>query len=517
MSSQGSTNEVDKLRLLLHQIQKDDLDNVEIMDLARILGIDLHMDQTFSYHKYQVQLGVLYQLKKTDNMKADLYARLITETQSLLDLRKQQEPYLCCLVGCLFSTDLHRTYLKHLKRVHFRHTNFMFNYKKKCVRQFSSLPLLLQHVKRDHTYTHHNVRNDCTIQEDVSCRCDMKSCGGMKFKNINSLLRHMNTFHALEYRQCIFDSCDYKITSATTSRRHFRKKHTSVGKMKLKEKHLVVQNVSPNLNAERLENTWDLNELGCDIVNDCENDDSSLLSIEQESATSEDDSEVDDTDENFFLMQHADFLNRLSNISFVPANKVSEINDNFITIASKSQKCRELKINKCLEKLTDLKESQKGEILKESVKDVYLDAQKALNTEFKRSKFIKENFKYIEPLKIVLNKAEVASGRKADVFHYVPVKQSFKALITDKSFLKMLENERNLDSRIDDVIKDISDGLVFKTGLYFLENRGAFAALFYSDAVELSNPLGWAKGRHKIVQVFYTLCNIPRNQRSQID
>ena len=76
MSSQGSTNEVDILRLLLHQIQKDD--NVEIMDLARILGIDLHMDQSFSYHKYQVQLGVLYQLKKTDNMKADLYARLIT-------------------------------------------------------------------------------------------------------------------------------------------------------------------------------------------------------------------------------------------------------------------------------------------------------------------------------------------------------------------------------------------------------------------------------------------------------
>ena len=117
MSSQGSTNEVDKLRLLLHQIQKDDLDNVEIMDLARILVIDLHMDQTFSYHKYQVQLGVLYQLKKTDNMKADLYARLITETQSLLDLRKQQEPYLCCLVGCLFSTDLHRT-RELLRKVH---------------------------------------------------------------------------------------------------------------------------------------------------------------------------------------------------------------------------------------------------------------------------------------------------------------------------------------------------------------------------------------------------------------
>ena len=39
----------------------------------------------------------------------------------------------------------------------------------------------------------------------------------------------------------------------------------------------------------------------------------------------------------------------------------------------------------------------------------------------------------------------------------------------------------------------------------------------YSDGVELSNPLGAAKGRHKIVQVFYTLCQIPKSQRSQID
>ena len=94
MSSQGSTNEVDILRLLLHQIQKDD--NVEIMDLARILGIDLHMDQSFSYHKYQVQLGVLYQLKKTDNMKADLYARLITKLRACWILGSRRN--LICVV-----------------------------------------------------------------------------------------------------------------------------------------------------------------------------------------------------------------------------------------------------------------------------------------------------------------------------------------------------------------------------------------------------------------------------------
>ena len=50
-----------------------------------------------------------------------------------------------------------------------------------------------------------------------------------------------------------------------------------------------------------------------------------------------------------------------------------------------------------------------------------------------------------------------------------------------------------------------------------MKNPGAYAALFYSDGVELSNPLSYARGRHKIVQVFYTLCQIPRSQRSQID
>ena len=63
----------------------------------------------------------------------------------------------------------------------------------------------------------------------------------------------------------------------------------------------------------------------------------------------------------------------------------------------------------------------------------------------------------------------------------------------------------------------MKDGEVYKSSSFFSNIPSAFAALFYSDGVEVSNPLGWAKGRHKVVQVFYTLCEIPRCQRSQID
>ena len=39
----------------------------------------------------------------------------------------------------------------------------------------------------------------------------------------------------------------------------------------------------------------------------------------------------------------------------------------------------------------------------------------------------------------------------------------------------------------------------------------------FCDRVSLKNPLGAARGRYKIVQVFYTLCEIDKAQRSQID
>ena len=69
----------------------------------------------------------------------------------------------------------------------------------------------------------------------------------------------------------------------------------------------------------------------------------------------------------------------------------------------------------------------------------------------------------------------------------------------------------------EDKIVDMKDGNVFKKGVYFQSNPDAYSILLYSDAVELKNPLGAARGVYKIVQVFYTLADIPKSQRSQVD
>ena len=41
--------------------------------------------------------------------------------------------------------------------------------------------------------------------------------------------------------------------------------------------------------------------------------------------------------------------------------------------------------------------------------------------------------------------------------------------------------------------------------------------MLYSDAIEVVNPLGAGRGKHKVIQTFFTLCEIPKHQRSKID
>ena len=71
---------------------------------------------------------------------------------------------------------------------------------------------------------------------------------------------------------------------------------------------------------------------------------------------------------------------------------------------------------------------------------------------------------------------------------------------------------------IDNKLHDLKDGSLYNTDSYFQENPEAYAMILYSDGVEIKNPLGAAaRGVYKILQVFYTLCEVDKSQRSQID
>ena len=71
------------------------------------------------------------------------------------------------------------------------------------------------------------------------------------------------------------------------------------------------------------------------------------------------------------------------------------------------------------------------------------------------------------------------------MFHYVPVVDSLRVLIEDKSFNKLMAN-RQINSAVkDDKINDITDGSLVKKNVFFQTYTDAYGLHFYSDAVEI--------------------------------
>ena len=517
VSTQGEKDFKD----ILFKLLNGRVDQFEVLDIARKFSISLSQDHSISQQTFVIQKFVLQQLTKAESDENEYYSRLLIETESHLSI-KCPSSYSCCLVGCLFSTELHRNYLKHLKTVHLNYDRLVCNFKKSCKRQFSTFSLLHDHVVEVHIRKKQSASSEAGnhIQEQTACKCDLVSCG-RNFRDSGQLMTHLNTEHLNELKNCIFDGCQQRFTPGYNTRRHFIEKHKRSNKLQLKTKHLVTQLVASTADVVAVDLGISDSVLGESDEED-EYDNVEDLQLENTDTVEDGDGDGDGHtgQDNFFQMQYANFLNRLCYFNFIPVKTVTTIAEEYLQNSLKSSSVREQKLRKSLESLPNITELQVDTIVKESIHDDdYLKAQQDLSSAFKRNKFVQDNFHYVPPQEYVLNPEEVKRGARKDVIHYVDVKDSFKTLLEDKSLVEVLKCEKN-KARVRDsseVLRDFCDGSAYRDNPFFRNNPGAFAAHFYSDAVELSNPLGWAKGRHKVVQVFYTIAQIPRNQRSQID
>ena len=64
---------------------------------------------------------------------------------------------------------------------------------------------------------------------------------------------------------------------------------------------------------------------------------------------------------------------------------------------------------------------------------------------------------------------------------------------------------------------DLKNGSAYKRNDFFKRYPDALTAILYSDAIELKNPLGSAKGTYKVVMVYLSFAEITKIQRSKID
>ena len=495
---------------------KDILADVDQMDrfqvrthLNRLLVFEVNRDE-LQQLRLQLKKVVLEEILKVEAANT-MYSDCLKETINLLQVTSKA--YSCCLIGCRFEAARHRQYIKHIKTTHPRVTNVTCKFKHFCLRNFLSIEDLILHIKEDHSVLPATAGTSSlnAAVVDVPCRCNLVSCGSRQFSGVTALMTHFNTFHHKDARECMFENCDKKFGQSSTSRHHFRLKHIGKGDMQLKAVHLV--NV-PNLPPPSVL-TGAL--FGIDAVSDpAEHED--LQEYNQFDIDDIESGEPEDESEEYFLQYYADFLNRLVHHKFIPQSTVQDIAEEYFQNSKKSQEIREKKLRESLSGVPNLTENEANKIIRDVIEDdFFLKAQEKLNTQYKRTKFVQDEMQYVAPVEILLNKSEVDKGQKKDVIHYVPLEAAVKNLLEDKSSLQMFERERNKPPKESGKIADIQDGSLLKSNKFFQENPKALGFLFYSDGVELKNPLGAARGTYKVVQVFYTLVNIPKNQRCQVD
>ncbi len=150
------------------------------------------------------------------------------------------------------------------------------------------------------------------------------------------------------------------------------------------------------------------------------------------------------------------------------------------------------------------------ENFKEKLKqNPFVSLQNDFSSYFRIEKHVQTStaFNYIHPVEIKL--AADSEGRKA-TFQYIPIINTVNAIVSDPTF-------KQTKATAGDLIQDIKDGSVWQNREFFQNNPDAYTGVLYSDAVQICNPLGAAKGKHKIVNVYFTLVEIPKHLRSKVE
>ena len=100
---------------------------------------------------------------------------------------------------------------------------------------------------------------------------------------------------------------------------------------------------------------------------------------------------------------------------------------------------------------------------------------------------------------------------KRDSYQYVPLLDSLKSLLRDKSVLDYVENPHG---RSDGLLEDFCDGQLVERNPLFSTDPQALQIIAYYDELELCNPLGTHKKKPKLGILLSMLGNVPPKYRS---
>ena len=461
---------------------------------------DVHFFNFDSYHILILRLKL--KILEHNHIQASTQ-EIIREELELYEHSKKRKKsvYECCVAGCSFKSLRHSSYLSHLRLAHYNsQAKLVCNYKHQCQSEFSVFLQLKNHISKDHLdrSRYSNKFHGRIVEEMVTIKCCQTSCGHQSVTSIEHLKKHIFEVHlkAKEDIGCIF--CEEFTTNVIgTMKSHMSRKHRyqSVANLSTKYTRLgerVTEVISPEPAYAEMSN--DSND---DVYDTEDNEVKQEVSVESEL---------------LFVKALAITFNSWMNVSGIAYKTVNSIVKEVFESYNRGRQYTKAKILEILEKSGIASEHAMQLATEVDDQDPFEVAKDELLKESKRKKFILESFPNVQPVTV---KFPVSSkNEKADTYQYVPIKESLRILMEDDTYISQVQEDPYFHE--EDVYKDSRDGTHYRENPFFIENPDAVPLLVFQDELEIANPLGAAKTKHKINCTYYSSMEIQAPLRSKV-
>ena len=463
---------------------------ISVHDLKNVLRKkNIEFSSSDSYHILTLKLRV--KLLKDSNADITLVQPLVDEISSFFSTRKVRNVYKCCLTVCPFKTSNHERYVDHLRALHSTSKTNLICQLKGCQREFAGLYLLLIHIKTTHRSRPSLVksRQSMLVEQFAQLRCMSSSCGNQIVQTIKELKNHQNWhFDRNHTVACIFSGCFFSTSVPVTFRSHCSKKHRMKGFEHLKSEIIHVSSDNDELAND---DTGLVTDTGEEVLENFTDD----YASDAEDSSEDDDagSEEEEDSLDIFMKAVAISFNDWMNLKNIPYSTCNLIIQEVFKSYSEGKACALKKIRSLLMD-EQMEEERMEEILRKIAEDDPFEiARRELESEGKRLNFIKETFEYVKPETVDLPSTD---KNVKESYQYIPIIKSLKVLLEDETYIKQKLADDYFQE--DSVYKDVRDGENFKANQFFTRNPEAVPILMFQDELEVANPLGSGKTKHKI-------------------
>ncbi len=147
--------------------------------------------------------------------------------------------------------------------------------------------------------------------------------------------------------------------------------------------------------------------------------------------------------------------------------------------------------------------------------DEIVDIERYLNvigsltaTEYKIMSYLRRSNLITEPKEYYVDR-----NKHKGTFQYIPINSVLCKLLSHGDVIDSITNQEVI--KADNNLHNFCDGELFKNDPYFIAYPSALQIQLYLDELELCNPLGSRRGKHKVTVIYYMIGNLPKHFRSQ--